>query len=58
MHGSKVITTTLGDLIVALREETARHVHDEHEINELVALMVTHLLNDARLSFRSRRYWQ
>ena len=52
MHRSKVITTTIGDLIVALHEETARYVHDEHEIDELVASMVTDLLNDPRLSFK------
>lgn len=37
-------TVTLGDLIVALTEETRRYVSDEEEVYRLVAYMVTDIL--------------
>lgn len=40
--GPKIVT--LGDLIVALTEETRRYVSDEEEVYRLVAYMVTDIL--------------
>jgi len=36
--------TTLGDLIVALTEETRKYVHDDEEVYRLVSYMVSDLL--------------
>jgi len=38
------IETTLGDLIVALTEETARYVHDKEEAYRLVAFILSDFL--------------
>ncbi|MGH7770166.1 MAG: hypothetical protein ACREQP_22165 [Candidatus Binatia bacterium] len=35
--------TTLGDLIVALTDETGRFVHDENQIYEVVSFIVSDL---------------
>ncbi len=43
-YGARV-ETTLGDLIVALTEETDRHVHDEKMAYEVVAYILTDLIN-------------
>jgi hypothetical protein len=43
-YGARV-ETTLGDLIVALTEETDRHVHDEKMTYEVVAYILTDLIN-------------
>lgn len=42
-RGTK-LETTLGDLIVALTEETDRHVHDEKASYELVAYILADLI--------------
>jgi len=39
--------TTLGDLIVALTEETGRHVRDERTTYEVVAYILDDLINDS-----------
>jgi hypothetical protein len=39
------LETTLGDLIVALTEETDRHVHDEKMAYEVVAYILSDLIN-------------
>jgi hypothetical protein len=44
--------STLGDLIVALTDETSRFVHDEKKVYRLVAYMVTDLLFRFRLFSR------
>ena len=41
------VETTLGDLIVALTEETTRLVGDEKEAYKLVAIMLVDLLNNS-----------
>jgi hypothetical protein len=42
---------TMGDLIVALTEETRRYVQDDDEVYRLVAYMVTDILDrSSRLS--------
>ncbi len=41
----KALKTTLGDLILALTEETTRLVHDEKEASKIVAVMLVDLLN-------------
>ena len=38
------LDTTLGDLIVALTEETTRFVHDEREMYNVVAYILSDLL--------------
>ncbi len=43
-YGARV-ETTLGDLIVALTEETDRHVQDEKMAYEVVAYILTDLIN-------------
>jgi hypothetical protein len=44
--------TTLGDLIVALTDETGRFVQDEKEIYEVVAYIVADLTSKSRLVLR------
>ncbi|HEV8721963.1 MAG TPA: hypothetical protein VGW77_15135 [Candidatus Binatia bacterium] len=39
------IETTLGDLVVALTEETGRHVRDEKMTYEVVAYILANFLN-------------
>ena len=58
MERTKFITTNIGDLVVALREEAALYVRDDHEADKLVAVMLTHLLNNSRVPSRTRQYWQ
>jgi len=58
MERQKIPETTLGDLIVALTDETAQYIRDEKEACKVVAVMVTHLLNSSGARFRRRQYWQ
>jgi hypothetical protein len=44
-HGGERVETTLGDLIVALTEETHRFISDEHETYELVAYLLSERLS-------------
>jgi hypothetical protein len=50
MVQGRKLETTLGDLIVALTEETDRHVHDEKASYEIVAYILSDLI---RVSARS-----
>jgi hypothetical protein len=43
-HGGERVETTLGDLIVALTEETHRFISDEQETYELVAYLLSERL--------------
>lgn len=43
----KTLETTLGDLILALTEETTRVVRDEKEACKIVAVMLVDLLNSS-----------
>lgn len=47
MERGDIVESTLGDLIVALSEETARHVPDEKAANILVAYMLSDLFGNA-----------
>ena len=47
---------TLGDLIVALTEETRRYVSDEEEVYRLVAYMVTDILNRSEKRKTSKKW--
>lgn len=47
MHNAR-FETNLGDLIVALTEETNRQVHDEKMTYELVAYMLADLMKNSR----------
>jgi hypothetical protein len=51
MHKA-TLQTTLGDLIVALTDETHRQVRDEKVTYELVAYMLADLVNKRRRSWR------
>jgi len=44
MGGEEKLETTLGDLIVALTDETVRFVHDEKEAYKVVAHVLAELL--------------
>ena len=57
MEREEIPETTLGDLIVALTEETSQYVHDEKEVNKVVAFRLTHLLNPAGAASRRWQYW-
>jgi hypothetical protein len=46
------LETTLGDLVVALTEETERHVHDEKTTYEVVAYILANFVNSNRQSNR------
>jgi hypothetical protein len=52
--GPKIVT--LGDLIVALTQETRRYVRDEEEVYRLVAYMVTDILNRSEKSKASKKW--
>lgn len=58
MESNEIVETTLGDLIVALTEETSQFVHDEKEVNNVVAFRLTHLLNPSGAASRRWQYWQ
>ena len=45
MAKAKILSTTLGDLILALTEEVAPHVANEEESYRIVAVMLADLLN-------------
>jgi hypothetical protein len=47
MVRTEKLETTLGELIVALTEETGRHVRDERATYELVAYIVNDLIDDS-----------
>ena len=47
METGEKIDTTLGDLIVALTEETSRLVHDEREIYKVVAYILSDLVYES-----------
>ncbi|HEX9445977.1 MAG TPA: hypothetical protein VGA73_17790 [Candidatus Binatia bacterium] len=48
MIGQKMDRSTLGELIVALTDETGHFVHDEKELYRVVAFMVADLLNHSK----------
>jgi hypothetical protein len=54
MERGDIVESTIGDLIVALSEETARHVPDPNEANILVAYMLSDLLRNTES--HSRRW--
>ena len=54
MEREETFETTIGDLIVALTDETSQYVHDEKEVCKVVAFMLTHLLNGSSIPARSR----
>jgi len=45
MAKAKILSTTLGDLILALTEEVAPHAANEEESYRIVAVMLADLLN-------------
>jgi hypothetical protein len=47
-HGGEKVETTLGDLIVALTEETHRFIDDERETYALVAYLLSERLTQRR----------
>jgi hypothetical protein len=57
MEREELPKTTLGDLIVALTEETSQYLHDENEVNKVVAFRLTHLLNASGAAARRWQRW-
>jgi hypothetical protein len=55
MTTNKKQKITLGELIVALTDETGRFVQDEEEVYKVVAYIVTDLFWNSRLVSKSRR---
>ena len=58
MNREGTFETTLGDLIVALTDETIQVVHDEKRTCNLVAFMLAHLLNNSSATSRAWQHWQ
>ena len=58
MEREETFETSIGDLVVALTEETSQYVHDEKEVNKVVAFRLTHLLNKSSAASRQWQYWQ
>jgi len=58
MEGKEILETTLGDLIVALTDETTPFVRDEKEAYNVVAFILTHLLYNEGAASRTWQYWQ
>ncbi len=57
MEREEIMETTIGDLVVALTEETSQYVQDEKEACKVVAFMLTHLLNPSAPASRRWQYW-
>ncbi len=57
MDTGKILQNTLGDLIVALTEETTRLVRDKKEAYNLVAFMLVNLLSNSGATSRPWQYW-
>lgn len=57
MEREGALETTVGDLVVALTEETSQYIRDEKEICKVVAFMLTHLLNHSSAASRRWQYW-
>jgi len=57
MEREETIETTLGDLIVALTEETSPFVRNEQEAYHVAAFALAHLLNNSSATSRTRQYW-
>ncbi len=45
MESDALDVTTLGDLIVALTDEAGRYLGDDKKACEIVALLLSHLMN-------------
>ena len=54
MANAETVETTLGDLIVALNEETAPFVRGEAEVNKVVAYILADLLYHSRTASKNR----
>ena len=48
MQRTKLLQTTLGDLIVAITEEASRHTRNKRETYALVASILAHILDSCR----------
>ena len=57
MEREETVKATIGDLVVALTEETSQYVHDEKEACKVVAFMLTHLLNKSSAVSRQWQHW-
>lgn len=57
MEREGTLETTVGDLVVALTEETSQYIRDEKEISKVVTFMLTHLLNKSSAASRRWQYW-
>jgi hypothetical protein len=50
METEEKVDTMLGDLIVALTEETSRFVHDEREMYKVVAYILSNMYKSGSIS--------
>ena len=58
MEREEALETTLGDLIVALTDETAQSIRNDQEIYKVVAFALADLLNRGSATTRRLQYWQ
>ena len=58
MEREEALETTLGDLIVALTDETAQAIRNDQEIYKVVAFALADLLNRGGATTRRLQYWQ
>ena len=58
MEQTEIIETNLGDLIVALTDETRPLVRSKDELYTTVAFILTRLLNNESGGSRTWQYWQ
>jgi hypothetical protein len=58
MTGTKTFESTLGDLIVALTEETVPVVSDKRNSYRVVSYIVTDLFRKKRATFNRRHEWK
>ena len=58
MEREEALETTLGDLIVALTDETAQSIRNDQEIYKVVAFALADLLNRGTATTRRLQCWQ
>lgn len=58
MDQAKTFESTLGDLIVALMEETVPVVSDKRDSYRVVSYIVTDLFRKKRAAFKRRHEWK
>lgn len=57
METEQIMETTVGDLIVALSDETTPFSRDQKEASKVVAFTLVHLLYNSGTNSRMWQYW-